>query len=808
MQRGAILGFARFLAACTAAAFVVLPGGLRAQGAGTSTPTATPDEEEEEVLSPEEEEAEEDIDRELYIKNIVHTATKAVTTVQEAPAVIHIFTAEDIEAFGFRNLIQTLSYIPGFLEANAQYDQMPIPSVLGMTQSVLYLRDGLSQFDPVFNIQANMRRIPLETIKRIEVSTSPGGVLWGANSFLGIVNVITKDPADVNGLEISVGGGHGPGDEMVIRPYVMYGKSFLRGQFQVLVHWSVEWFKGPRYRMPEPTLYSPPPRPNGPLSYRHVDGLETLVPVSMFSQLDGKILYAKPRSARQLSLVWQFTFSKVPGLWSGLHKPMSFIGLPIRSDSPNPILRENNLDWGESYAFLQYKDRWIDSKLGLNTKVYYLRFDRNLRSVMLPETRGVFNGLVFQTIGLTPQRTGMTLDMDFLVHPRVRLLWGGEVFYEWVRDADVEFLAPTDEHGQLDYSKLSVVCPYYNVHGDGLPVYDPNNPDNTTYVPGCRQPFLFDTDRLVYGLFLSAQYRPHPKVILDGGIRLQHAPAGNATYSPQLLGSAAAVWNFYKEMYLKANFASGFRPPVFNNVSANGAAVQYAGNPDIKTERSYAVQLEWNAKLLKNSRYVKEWDLRLDYAYALLDGMIRIYQGSYVNIKRHDIHSAQLLSDLYLRGGHRFRLAYTFQWHQDELNLASAGIMRSVPNHWLAAGIIFRLFDIRGWRLDANSTFRLIGAFEDPDRLIRCPAGNTMNCSAKPADLTYDRIPPTALLNLGLRLRGRPGGYPVEFTANTYNVLNDSWWAGDYFYDLGARTEVVPTPGQKFYFFLKAVARF
>ena len=29
--------------------------------------------------------------------------------------------------------------------------------------------------------------------KRLEVVTGPGGVLWGANSFLGIVNVITKD---------------------------------------------------------------------------------------------------------------------------------------------------------------------------------------------------------------------------------------------------------------------------------------------------------------------------------------------------------------------------------------------------------------------------------------------------------------------------------------------------------------------------------------------------------------------------------------------------------------------------------------
>ena len=65
--------------------------------------------------------------------------------------------------------------------------------------------------------------------------------------------------------EVAFGGGHGPGDSSVIRPYLMYGKVFLGGKLKVFVHASAEFYKGPVYRMTSMQIYSPPPRVNGPI---------------------------------------------------------------------------------------------------------------------------------------------------------------------------------------------------------------------------------------------------------------------------------------------------------------------------------------------------------------------------------------------------------------------------------------------------------------------------------------------------------------------------------------------------------------
>src|SRR4029079_180548 len=99
--------------------------------------------------------------------------------------------------------------------------------------------------DTLVNTAAMNQVQPMELFKRVEVISGPGGVLWGSNSLLGIINVITKDAEDVDGVEVGVDAGHGDGDRRSLHGYVMAGKTHLwNDDSKLLVHASFTTLQG------------------------------------------------------------------------------------------------------------------------------------------------------------------------------------------------------------------------------------------------------------------------------------------------------------------------------------------------------------------------------------------------------------------------------------------------------------------------------------------------------------------------------------------------------------------------------------
>jgi outer membrane receptor protein involved in Fe transport len=731
-------------------------------------------------------------DEALDLANIVQSAAKGVTTVQEAPAIVTVVTADEIRERQFQDLAQLADTVPGWYRIGLAHSTFPQTLVRGQVQAVQFLHDGLSLFDPFVNTPTISRVQPMELIKRVEMITGPGGVLWGSNSLLGILNVITKDAEDVEGVEVGGTLGHAPGDRLMSRAYVMAGKSdLLGGNLKAFGHGSIETYQGGRYEMPLLLFHDPLPQPNSANTYGPLTSTDEKQ--SLIVNLSGKLTF------RKFQLRASIPFGR-------MYKPMGLSGEPVRESLPedsrrNPqstgfdptcldsqlATRGSRFDSFDRYVVGEYRDRFSHDKAGITLRAYAQEFVRTFAplQVLAPSTL-IQGGLAFET-NPTSYRAGAQLDGDVEAADKLRIVYGAEAFHEWKPiDPDrsrqgagtqTTFLSP------YDLSRLPILCPRSYDAATGM----------LTAVAGCPITFTFDANRTVLGAYAAPQYRPNKKLILDAGARIQVAPDSLSTvsYPVTLTAAATVVYNFIPNWHLKLNYAQGFRPPAFNNTSSNGEGVQIAGRPDLNVEQSDAAQFELNARIFKGERRIRELSFRVDGSYTRLTNLIQVTTGAYANSGDRAISSGEFLGKLYVQGGHRLELGYTWM----RAVTADRGALRSLPEHFFNLATVFNILTDR---LSATTNLKVVGAAEDPNRLVEYrdssydSAGNpTMPVNVNPTDLVLDRLPPIAELSLGVTWT------PMEklsVRATIYNALMAHEYQPDVFFDYEPHLEYLPNP--------------
>jgi len=155
---------------------------------------------------------EEDLALSYGDKSFVSIATGAQQPVVRAPAAATVITARDIEAMGAIDLDQVLESVPGLHVSISSQAFNPLYSfrgiVTGYNAQVLMLVNGI----PITNVFTGNRSqawggMPVENVARVEVIRGPGSALYGADAFSGVINVITKTAADINGTEYGVRAG-------------------------------------------------------------------------------------------------------------------------------------------------------------------------------------------------------------------------------------------------------------------------------------------------------------------------------------------------------------------------------------------------------------------------------------------------------------------------------------------------------------------------------------------------------------------------------------------------------------------------
>lgn len=139
---------------------------------------------------------------------VVLSATRLAQPQYQAPVAVTVIDRSMIEASGALDIPDLFRMVPGFQVAHAK----------GHTASATYhgladeharrmqvLVDGRPVYGPALGgVRWTDLPLDIKDVERIEVVRGPNAAAYGANAFLGAINIITQHPSQVDGSELTL----------------------------------------------------------------------------------------------------------------------------------------------------------------------------------------------------------------------------------------------------------------------------------------------------------------------------------------------------------------------------------------------------------------------------------------------------------------------------------------------------------------------------------------------------------------------------------------------------------------------------
>lgn len=136
-------------------------------------------------------------------------ASKYEQRQDEVGAAVSVITRDEIRAHGWRTLAEALASLPGvYLTYDRQYTYLGtrgfgVPG--DYNTRILVAIDGNRLNDGLYDAALIGSEFPLDLdlVERIEYIPGPGGAVYGQNALFGVVNVVTRSGASLNGVELA-----------------------------------------------------------------------------------------------------------------------------------------------------------------------------------------------------------------------------------------------------------------------------------------------------------------------------------------------------------------------------------------------------------------------------------------------------------------------------------------------------------------------------------------------------------------------------------------------------------------------------
>ncbi|MCP4352382.1 MAG: TonB-dependent receptor [Desulfobacterales bacterium] len=481
----------------------------------------------------------------------VYIATKTETAVEEAPSIISVITGDEIRNMGARNIIDVLRTVPGFDLSHQGIYPMHMTYIRGITsissEKLKVMIDGHS-IQPFWGEpELHFDRLPVTSIKKIEIIRGPGSALYGTGAFLGVVNIITKQGGD----EPSQAGVEG-GSFDTARPYAEL--SYKEGDLKTYIF----------------------------AEHYQTDGYDGTVGSDMGSAYP----YFAPSGSREITdSLKHFTVQS-----NISYKNIYFSGFFQNADSEIPIgvnavlTDEDDMDSYYGYGELGYKSPVTDSS-SLMIRTYYDYSSMHLLYEVYPEETAALyegfpsdEGIYAETSGKWSVM-GIEISGDYEPRPGFKMVAGAS--YEHLKQYDVGARANANITGRDSLEVDGVDYPPYEYFPGGLTDISENgnwNRNETRTVRACylqgtaglKKLFSLEKKAEILAVTIGARYDDYDDVGYSAN------PRFGMVYAPS------------KKLWFKALYGTAFRAPKFTELYYDNTPLK--GNPGLKPEEIHTAE--------------------------------------------------------------------------------------------------------------------------------------------------------------------------------------------------------------------------
>ncbi len=550
----------------------------------------------------------------------VSIATGRSQSLQTAPAVASVITAEQIRDTGARDLIDVLRLVPGFYLGRTANPFDPVVAVRGFSssynQTVLFMLDGVPQTELVLgDRRTTLGKIPLDLIDRVEVIRGPGSALYGADAYSAVVNIITRREVPEHPQLVLSGGSQETRDVRALA-----GGRW--GDVKVV----------------------------GALEYFETDGYAPFVEADQQTRLDalfGTHASLAPGTAatgrQEFGAQVNFTGPKTSlGLrvsdWRGLGLGTGVTG------ALDPFGGIDSTVWESTFKWRTAEGDWAVNGFLDGVLQRYRMDDWHF---FPPGAFGVFpDGVIYNTA--FEQRT---------------LRLQNVLDYRGFR-SHVLTLGLGTELGRIELQSESR---NYRLSDDLIlpigPVQD------TTHDPALGDA-TFSRD-LLYA-YVQDEWTLHPDWTLTWGARYDYYSDVDGTANPRV----ALVWNARHDLTAKLLYGGGFRTPSLLETQARQIPA-LAGNPDLRPEQVDAIELALDYRPRLDLR------TRVNLFHHETDDQIRLQNTGGPEFRPENVgqqkgHGLEVELEWDLTRATRFYGYYAYQDNTDETTGADAGY---TPHH-------------------------------------------------------------------------------------------------------------------------------